>query len=490
MREALRKLSGESLVYGFGQAGGRAVQLLLVPILTRALTPSAYGVSELVIAYSQTAVIVLVFGMDGALARFFYHEPDRDARIRMVSTSLAFRIVTSCVVAAALALLAPRFAPGLIGSAVYQKYVLLGALTLPCTLLVMFANDVLRVTFQPWKFVSLNVAQTVLTCGVSIYLVLVRHLGVAGVLYGRLFADLTCALFGLVLVRHTVRWGWFGGEVFWRMLRYGAPLVPSGFAYGLILSVDRFVLQRTRSLEEVAIYAVAMKFFAVVSMGIAAFQLAYGPFAFARAGHPDAPRLFARVFGLYVTAASFLGLAVTVFAPEALAVLVPSHYRAAALPAAWLGFAAVAQGAYSVASVGVALSLKTWLLTWSSAAAAGIALVAQIALTPRLGAPGAAIATFMGYATSALLTYRIAQRVHPLPFHGGRMLLTLASAISIGLLVQRFSPAGIAGVAVKLAALAAFAAATVRLKMWRERDSGEAPEAPASSGLHGSIGDS
>jgi len=489
MREALRKLSGESLVYGVGQAGGRAVQLLLVPILTRALTPSAYGVSELVIAYLQTAVIVLVFGMDGALARFFYYEPDREARIRMVSTSLVFRIVTGFAVAALLWLLAPIFAHALVGSEVYRKYIRLGALTLPFTLLVLFANDVLRVTFQPWKFVSLNVAQTALTCGVSIYLVLGRHLGVAGVLYGRLAADFVCALFGLVLVRHSVR-PRFSRDALRRMLHFGLPLVPSGFAYGVILSVDRFVLQRSRSLDEVAVYAVAMKFFAVVTMVVSAFQLAYGPFAFARAQNPESPRLFARVFGLYVAAASLIGLLVAAFAPEVLTVLVPAQYRAAALPAVWLAFAAVAQGAYSVASVGVVLALRTRLLLWSSMAAAAIATVAQLALTPNWGAPGAAIATFMGYATSAVLTYQIAQRVYPLPFHGGRLLLAMGSALALGLAVQNFAPAGGAGVAVKLAVLAGFAIACLRLKIWREREGAPPPGIPADPEVERGVGGS
>ena len=93
MREALKRLTGESLVYGLGQVSGRAVQLLLVPVLTRALLTDQYGVSETILAYSQTALLVLVFGMDAALARFFYQEPDREARVRMTSTSLAFRLI-------------------------------------------------------------------------------------------------------------------------------------------------------------------------------------------------------------------------------------------------------------------------------------------------------------------------------------------------------------------------------------------------------------
>ena len=103
MREALKRLTGESLVYGLGQVSGRAVSLLLVPILTRLLVPDVYAVSELVLAYSQTAILVLVFGLDAALARFFYQEPDRAARIRMVSSSLVFRVAIGFAMAAVVA---------------------------------------------------------------------------------------------------------------------------------------------------------------------------------------------------------------------------------------------------------------------------------------------------------------------------------------------------------------------------------------------------
>src|SRR5260221_11040544 len=216
----MKRLTGESLVYGLGQVGGRVVQLLLLPVLTRALSQGAFGVGELVIGYLQTAALVLVFGMDGALARFFYQEPDRAARVRMVSTSFAFRAVVSCAVAALLALFAAPLAVQLLGGAAYRKYLLLGAATLPFTLLVMFANDVLRVTFQPWKFIVLNLTQTVLVAGVSLVLVLERHLGVAGVLYGRLAGDLACALLGLIPIRHNLRRR-FSRTTLRRMLGYG-----------------------------------------------------------------------------------------------------------------------------------------------------------------------------------------------------------------------------------------------------------------------------
>jgi O-antigen/teichoic acid export membrane protein len=485
VRDALRRLRGESLVYGLGQAGGRAVQLLLVPVLTRLLDPGAFGVAELVTAYSQTAVLMLVFGMDGALARHFYHEPDRAARIRMASSSLLFRLAISCTVALLLWVFAAPLAAHLVSGEVYRKYIRIGAATLPLTLVVMFGNDVLRVTFQPWKFITLNIAQTVLTTGISLWLVWARHLGVAGVLYGRLFGDGACALLALVLVRHTIR-PRFSRPALERLLAYGAPTVPAAFAYGLVASLDRFFLQRTRSLAEVAVYAVAIKFFSVVNMGLAAFQLAYGPWAFSHAENADGPPLFARAFGGYMAASCFVALAAAAFAPEVLGVLVPESYRGAALPAACLVFAAVAQGSYTVSSVGIGISLKTWLLAVGAFAAAAVSLVACAVLAPRFGAFGAAVATLLAYGASALVTYRIAQRVHPLPYRGGRLLLVYALALGLALVAQRATPPGPTGVVVKLAAVTAFALVCVRLELWKE-SGGVAPShraatAPAEGG--------
>ena len=477
MREALKRLAGESVVYGIGQVSGRAVQLLLVPVLTRVLTPGAYGVSELVLAYLQTALLVLVLGMDSALARFFYQEPSQEARIRMASTSLAYRLATGVVASLALAMLAGPLATQLMGSEVYRKYLLLGALTLPFTLVILFANDVLRVTFQPLKFISLNITNSLVVAGLSLWLVLERGLGVAGVLYAKLAGDALCALLGLVLVRHTLA-PWFDRAVLARMLRYGLPLVPAALSYGAMASFDRFVLQKTRSLEEVAVYAVAAKFFAVATMGISAFQMGYMPFAYSRAESPDAPRFYARVFSLFVCVGALGAFAISLFAPEAIALLVPPGYAAAALPAVWLAFAAVAQGASIVGAIGIALALRTPLVAWIAAGSTLATVATNLILTPRLGPVGAAAATWIAHMVSAVITYFVAQRVYPVPYRGAPLLGIVLVALLLALLVQRAVPPGAIGIVAKIAMIAIFGGLIWRSRPWRDHAIGQPDAAP------------
>lgn len=468
LRESLQRLSGESLVYGLGQVSGRAVNLLLVPILTRVLLRQQYGVSELVTGYSASVLLVLVFGLDGALARFFYQQPDRGTRVRMTSSSFAFRLATGAVVSLTLALLAGPLAAHLMGGAVYAKYLRIGALTLPFTLVVLWCNDLLRVTFQPWKFITLNVSQTVLVGGFTLYFVLARGLGVAGVLYGKLAGDSLAALLGVTLSRHHLR-PRFDGALLRQMLRYGLPLVPVAFAYGVIGSVDRWALQHFATLDEVGTYALALKFFAVVTMGVSAFQLAFMPFAFARAQDPEAPRLYARVLGLYVAIGTGGALACGLLAPLGIRLLATRDYAAASRPALWLAFAAVAQGAYYVCALGINLSLRNALLGFSAGGAALLAVAGNALLVPRLGAEGAAMATFGGYAASAILTYLLAQRVHPLPYRGTRLAALFAAGVGLGAVAVRWAPAGGAGVAGRAAALLAYALLAWKSDVWKDR---------------------
>lgn len=468
LRASLRRLSGESLVYGVGQVSGRAVNLLLVPVLTRVLLKQQFGVAELVTGYSASVLLLLVFGMDGALARFFYQQDNRGARVLMSSSSFAFRVITGFAVSLLLAAAAGPLAVHLLGGEVYAKYLRIGALTLPFTLVTLWCNDLLRVTFQPWKFVTLNASQMVLVGGFTLAFVLGRGLDVAGVLYGKLAGDVLAALLGVVLCRHHLRLR-FDGAILRRMLGYGLPLVPVAFAYGIIGSVDRWALQRFASLDEVGTYAIALKFFALVTMGVSAFLLAFMPFAFSRAQDPDAPRLYARALGLYVAIATAGAFVCAMLAPLGIRLLATPEYAEASRPALWLAFAAVAQGAYYVAALGINLSLRNAWLGLSAGGAALIAVVANVFLVPRFGAEGAAAATFAGYVASAALTYVISQRLYPLPYRGARLAALFGAGVALAAWVVRAAPAGTMGGVWRVAAVTAFALLAWKSDVWKDR---------------------
>jgi O-antigen/teichoic acid export membrane protein len=172
---------------------------------------------------------------------------------------------------------------------------------------------------------------------------------------------------------------------------------------------------------------------------------------------------------------------VGLLAPLGIRLLATRDYAAAAAPAVWLGFAAAAQGAYYVAGLGVNLSRRNELLVWSALGAALFAALGNLLLVPRLGAEGAAMATFAGYAVSAVLTYAISQRVYPLPYRGARLAALFAAAVVMGVLTARLAPDGVAGWFARGGAVGLFALMAWKSDVWKDRGAiRHRPAAPAS----------
>ncbi|MGH7741507.1 MAG: polysaccharide biosynthesis C-terminal domain-containing protein, partial [Candidatus Eiseniibacteriota bacterium] len=195
---------------------------------------------------------------------------------------------------------------------------------------------------------------------------------------------------------------------------------------------------------------------------------AFVPVAHARAGTADAPKIYALVLARYVALAAFGALAAGLFAPEALAVLVPGAYREAARPALLLTFAAVAYGAYYVACLGVQLALKTHYLIITAVLGASAAVMANLLLTPRFGPLGAAWSTMLGNGCLAVTTYLVSQRVHPLPYRGARLSALFALAVGLAVGGHRWIAPGMSAVPLKLGLLAVYLVACAALGVWRE----------------------
>ena len=429
LREVIARLTSESLVYGLGQAGGRLVQLILVPILTRTFRPDEYGVIELVMLVFAIVSLFTVSGMDAALARYFYELPDRQSRRVMATTSAHYRVISGLFLGAALFFLAPWLSTAVLGSADYAKYIRIIGITLPFSGLYLFANEALRVTFQPWKYIVLNAFEMLLVGGLTIYFVVVRDTSVAGVFYARLIADIAATAVALVLLRHTLTTR--GSMVYFKkMMAYGLPLVPVALTYSVLTYADRQVLLHFGSLAEVGVYAVAVKLAAPVLLAVTAFQLAWGPMAFANASDPHANRLYTWVLSLYSAAGSCIALAVALFAPEILAVFVPAAYQGAAVAGGWLAFGAVAHGAYYIAALGTNLAQKNHWLVVTTGGAAAVTLALALAFVGPYGGAGVAAATMIGFVFSTISLYLVSQRLWPIPYRGIRSLIVFGVAVA------------------------------------------------------------
>ncbi len=88
----LRKLAGQTAIYGLSSILGRLLNYLLVPLYTRVFDPAEYGIVTQLFALAAFFNIVFTYGLETAYFRFFQTEKGNE---KVYSTSLISIISSS-----------------------------------------------------------------------------------------------------------------------------------------------------------------------------------------------------------------------------------------------------------------------------------------------------------------------------------------------------------------------------------------------------------
>ena len=106
----LRRLLGESAVYGLGGVANQALAIILVPIYARQLGSEGYGTVALLTTTLSTATLIATLAMPQAFFREYLREAVDDRQRRAVlRTTLGLRLIASL---AALAIMLLWHGPG------------------------------------------------------------------------------------------------------------------------------------------------------------------------------------------------------------------------------------------------------------------------------------------------------------------------------------------------------------------------------------------
>jgi O-antigen/teichoic acid export membrane protein len=284
-----------------------------------------------------------------------------------------------------------------------------------------------------------------------VVLVAALRLRVWGMLYTAL---ISAALVALFLAVHCFRAARprFDARLFFRMLRFAAPIGLSGIAMFLIHFGDRFVLPHYRSLAELGIYVLAYKIGMLLSVAYAAFQTYWSAQVFHIMRRDDAETVFARLFTYVILALSFGGLGLIVCSRPALRILVAPAFQGAA------PVVPVIVIAYYIRSVGdylrclfLASGHPSYdaICNWAGAV---VCLTGYLTLIPRFGMWGAAFATAAAFTVIGVLSVIWTYRLRPYRVEAGR-LVKIGVALAAGAISYSFLPAPSLVAQIGLAAL-------------------------------------
>lgn len=454
MSNPIKKLLGQTAVYGLSSIVGRLLNYLLVPLYTSVFAnPSDYGVVSELYAWVAFLVVFLTFGMETAFFRFLQDKEDKD---KVFLNGFLTVIGVNVIFFITLLFFNQNIADVMLYSDHPEYIILLGAIVCIDAITALPLAK-LRAENKAKQFASIQFA----SIGVNIILNLIFFLKlVKGIYLLELIfpvfdpkhpedAVFFILLFNLIsslvkpslLYKHFLRLRLnFDFTLAKEMGIYAIPLVIAGFAGIVNETIDRILLKHilydgstveslTYAEGQVGIYSACYKLAMLVTILLQAYRYAAEPFFFAQMKNEEKNKVYAKVMNFFVAMVCLVFLVVSLNIDIFKLFIRNEAYYVGLSVVPILLLANVFLGIYYNQSIWYKLSGQTKFGAFIAIAGAGLTLIINIIFIPIYGFMACAWATLIVYAFQMVASYLLGQKYYPIKYNLRKFGLYLGVAL-------------------------------------------------------------
>lgn len=447
----LKKLAGQTAIYGLSSIVARFLNYLLVPLHTVVFIPQQYGIITEMYAYVAFLIILLTYGMETAYFRFSTKEgQDQQTVFSTVLSSLASS--TSLFI-----LMAVVFAQPIADWLLYpdnKEYVVWFAIIVGLDAVSSIPLARLRSENKAKTFAGINIANVLVNIGLNVFflwycLPLITEGGsnwLTDTFYdpetgvGYVFiANLIASITKFLLLSPTMLSGFVKPKLslLKPMLVYSAPLLIAGLAGMMNEMFDRVMLKRLlfpilgedKAMFELGVYGACYKLSIIISLMIQAFRYAAEPFFFTQEKEKGSKELYAKVmtYFVWVLAGTFLFVMLYL---DLFKYFIPNKdYWVGLKVVPILLLANICLGIYYNQSVWYKLTDKTSYGAGLAIFGAVITLVLNLLFIPNYGYMASAWATLVCYASMMAVSYIFGRKHYPVPYELSKLAAFVGGAI-------------------------------------------------------------
>ena len=448
---ALKKLAGETAIYGMSSIVGRFINWWLVPYHSRIFLPEEYGVVTNLYSYIAFLLVILTFGMETGFFRFANKSNAENDKI--YSTSAISLFGSSLLFVFIAFLFSGNFA-GLLDFPNSEDYIrwLVVIVAIDAATSIPFAHLRLKgkaVRFASLKLVNIffNIFFNVFFLSVCPYILksnpdsFVQHIyhpefGVGYVFIANLLASVITLLMLIPEIRKIkpiFDWRLFR-EMFW----YSFPILLVGIAGMINQNIDKILIPELvpasqKPMEQLGIYGANYKLAVLMNMFIQAFRYSFEPFFFSHQKNSDSRLIYAHVMKYFIIFGLLIFLGITLFIDIFKIVIGPEYHAGLKVVPAVL-MANLFLGIYFNLSLWYKLSDKTWMGALIGGIGAVLTIGFNIWLIPIMGYMGSAYAVLICFVLMTLISYVVGQKYYRVDYDLKRILLYFAVAVGLYLL--------------------------------------------------------
>jgi O-antigen/teichoic acid export membrane protein len=435
VKEQIKALSKETLIYGASTVIGRFLNFLLVPFYVNVLDPAMYGVSASMYTYMSFLNIVYTMGLEAAYFRYASRgdEEKRSAEEEKKLFSGPFLFVllfggflSVFILILAPALVGPIFHDPKINIAPwvpeFMRILRISAIIILLDSLNVLPFAALRIDRRAKWFGIIRLTGIVMTLVLNLIFIVGLHKGVDGIFVANLIASATMlAMLGPTIARRfEFR---ISKPVMKKLFPFALTNVPAYLSAMMVQVIDRPIVQAFLGLAMLGVYQANYRMGIIMMVFVSLFEYAWRPFFLreSRTNDERARQIFSRVFTYFMVAACMGFLVLALFLPDVLAVRLPFIHHAIFQKNEYLAglniipivlAAYIFQGMYTNFIAGIYIKEHNKVLPFVTGLGAAVNIITNVILIPIMGIMGAALATLFAYMAMAGALYWQSQKVY------------------------------------------------------------------------------
>jgi len=424
----LKKLAGQTALYGLSSVVPRLLNYILVPLHTRVFLQEDYGIITEMYAYLGFLLVFLTFGLETGYFRFASKEKDTDT---VYSSAFYTLLFTSSIFILVFSIFSPVISNGL-GYPSNPEYIYLLSVVIGLDAFCAIPFARLRLLNKPLVFSSIKIVGVVINVFLNFFflkicpaynflfkeLIYNPSIGITYVFISNLVSSVIITVL-LLLFSGTIPSRFNISKVKTIML-YSLPLLISGLGGTTNESFDRIFIkylisEESNPLYQLGIYGSNVKLAVLMVLFIQMYRYAAEPFFFSHADNKDSKSIYSNMMKYFFIFTLIIFLGVGLFT-DILQLLVGKQFREGLDVVPLLLLANLFAGVFFNLSIWYKLTNKTWYGIYYTFAGAAITVTLNIILIPRIGYYGAAIARLFCYIVMCILCYQGNKKFLKIPY--------------------------------------------------------------------------
>jgi len=282
--------------------------------------------------------------------------------------------------------------------------------------IINFALNLLKCTFQKWKFIIL----CILSAGLNLLCISISIFGynsnLPEVLEAILISKILSSVVGVYLIHNLIAFKMLRFDFMGRILKYAWPIGIICILEVALPVIERDFILKFLSTEELGQYAASAKFVAILAVVVQAFQSAWGPFSLSVRNQEKSNEGFILAVKIFVFSISICSLIMLIFGKFSLVLLTSAAYQDGWFLIFPMSISLIINSIGSITGIGLAISNRPYIQLINYLFFIIISFVLIGILTKEYGSLGTACAILLASAIKTIVISRVSQYFYFIPW--------------------------------------------------------------------------